>query len=446
MSELSLQEGIDQAGSPMRLKWKTEAPAAIVPVVSPEFSGWDKEQAAWRESAALFEMSHHMSDLFIEGPDSTRMLAVVSVNDYRNFAIGQAKQLIAVTHEGHLVNDGVLLREGAEKYTLTGNPASINWVRYHAQAGGYNVSFSLDPDSRTRGNDTPTLFRFQVQGPRALDVVERAFGGSLPKMKFFHSEMLALDGHPVRALRHGMSGKPGYEFIGQWKDGKAIKEKLLRAGEDFGLAQVGGKAYYTNGIESGWLPRPTPGIFTSPELADYRRFLSLKSPEGQVPLYGSYFSENIEDYYISPYELDYGRLINFDHDFIGRDALQRAKDNCRRVKVTLAFNTEDVRKVMGSDPGYLLRYPRDRVEIGSKLVGMSLYAGHIGPLKTVLSLALIDKEYSAAGTEVSVVWGMHPGPGASADAHEALPRIRAVVHPAPYDAHARTEYRSKALT
>ena len=34
-------------------------------------------------------------------------------------------------------------------------------------------------------------------------------------------------------------------------------------------------------------------------------------------------SNNIEDYYMTPYELGYGPFVKFDHDFIGREALEK---------------------------------------------------------------------------------------------------------------------------
>jgi vanillate/3-O-methylgallate O-demethylase len=60
---------------------------------------------------------------------------------------------------------------------------------------------------------------------------------------------------------------------------------------------------------------------------------------------------------------------------------------------------------------------------------------------TILALTLIDNEFAAPGTEVTVVWGEDPGPGTDTDADLGFPSIRATVAPAPYDAHARTLYR-----
>ena len=70
---------------------------------------------------------------------------------------------------------------------LTGIPAAQNWVKYHGEQGGYDVAFATDPSSAFRGGNDPWQFRYQVQGPRARDLVETVFGGPLPPAKFFHT-------------------------------------------------------------------------------------------------------------------------------------------------------------------------------------------------------------------------------------------------------------------
>jgi len=441
MTTPSLQDGIDKAGSPIKLLWKPNPPLQTVPVVQPEFEGWAREQHAYEDGVILYDLCHHMNDLFIDGPDAMKLLQAVSANDYEKFAIGQAKQFVPVTKNGDIITDGILMRMGEGSFILSGVPASQTWVRYHADRGGYDVTYSANADSANRKEGPPAMFRYQVQGPRAMEVVERVLGAAPPNVKFFHSEEVTIAGRKLRAFRHGMAGQPGFELLGQWEDNDVVKQALLDAGEPSGIVQVGGLAYYTNGIESGWIPTPTPGIYSDPELEDYRKFVSLFSYEGQKPMHGSFYSDDIADYYVSPYELGYGRSIAFNHDFIGREALEKAKDSYRRKRVTLVYNADDVKKVMG-DPGYLLRYPRDRVEIDGELVGLAMYTANFPAHGTLLSLALVDKQHAEPGTEVMIAWGEHPGAGAPADAHKAFPRIRATVQPSPYDQVARTSYRA----
>jgi vanillate/3-O-methylgallate O-demethylase len=440
MKPQSLQAAIDAAGSPMKVVWKPNAKAWEVPVIAPEYVGWRQEQLAWREGVALSDLSHHMWDLWIEGPDALRLLMDYSANNYENFVVGQAKQFVPVSARGHLITDGILMRDATERFNLSGVPASQSWIRYQGETGGYDVEMKVDPDSGLRKEGEPILFRYQVQGPQALALTEAMFGGPLPQTKFFHSTPVELGGRTFRAFRHGMAGMPGYEFIGDWRDGAFVKEAILKTGEAFGLVHVGGKAYYTNGIESGWIPTPTPGVFSDPELASYREWLSVFSYEGQKPLHGSFYSDDIEDYYVSPFELGYGKSIVLDRDYCGRDALALAKDTHRRRKVTLVFDKAEVARVFGS-PDYLNTYGRYRVEANGEMVGMTFQTGLIGPLDTVLSLALVDADFAEPGTQLDFVWGEHPGPGTAPEAHEAFPRARVTVAASPFNEHARTSYR-----
>lgn len=441
MNTPSLQDGIDKAGSPMRLLWRPDAPLHQVPVVPPEFDGWRKEQAAWLNGVAFSDLSHHMSNLFIEGPDAVRLLSAVCANDFEKFAVGQAKQFIPVTPEGKIVMDAILFRTEEEKFNLVGGAAAHNWVQYHGQKGNYNVKFQFDPTSAFRNGKPPVQFRFQIQGPRAGEVVERALGSPLPQMKFFHFKEVTIGGSRVYAFRHGMNAQSGCEIFGDWEQGGAVRDALLKAGEPSGIVRVGGMAYFTNALESGWIPQPLPGIYTSPALEDYRRYLGLFSFEGKFPIKGSYFSENIEDYYISPWELGYGRSISFNHDFIGREALEREQETFKRTRVTLVWNPEDVDRIFGADHGYIRDNVRNRVEIGSKMVGIEMLQAFLDPYGTILSLALLDKEHSTPGTEVNVVIGDHPAFSGGAP---NFSYVKATVQPSPYTEYARKQYRAES--
>ncbi len=438
---VSLQQGIDQAGSAVQLLWKPGAPPWKPPIVDDEYAGWAAEQAAWRQTVTISDLSYHMSDTFLRGSGAVKLLSDVSANNLESFAIGQAKQFIPVAADGNIITDGILLREGEESYVLSGVPGAQNWVTYHAAAGGYDVEFEMDGSMEFRFGEQPRLFRLQVQGPAALDLVAKAFGGPIPETKFFHSTPVSLGGREFRALRHGMAGQPGYEFIGPYEHHDAVKEALQAAGEGLDLVLVGALSYATNGIESGWIPTPTPAIYTDPSLADYRQKLGVFTYEGQNPLYGSFYSDDITDYYTSPWELGYGRSISFGHDFIGREALERAKDEQRRTKVTLEFDRDDVQRVLGDTNAYLNHYGRNRIEVDGQLIGTTFQAARIAPVGTVLALSLIDRDHAAPGTAVEVIWGQHPGHGTAPDADLGFERIRATVQPAPYNEYARTGYR-----
>src|SRR3989304_1317336 len=86
---------------------RTSLTAAFIP---PEFSNWRDEQRAWREAAVLFDLSHHMPEMLLRGPDAFRLLEGLGINSLANFSTDRAKQFVASTPRGHVIGDCVIYR------------------------------------------------------------------------------------------------------------------------------------------------------------------------------------------------------------------------------------------------------------------------------------------------------------------------------------------------
>jgi hypothetical protein len=130
--------------------------------------------------------------------------------------------------------------------------------------------------------------------------------------------------------------------------GGSTEHALLAAGEEFGLRRGGALACYTGSIESGYMAPPTSAVYTREHMKAYREWLPGDGYEGTLSICGSYRSEDIEDYYVTPYDFGYGHLVRFDRDFIGRSALEQVADHSHRKKVWLRWNDEDVARVYAS--------------------------------------------------------------------------------------------------
>ena len=454
MSHQSLEELLQATGNPVDLVRNSQIGPYVYPKVPAEFSNWRDEQVAWRETCALFDQSHHMTDLYIEGPDVIRLLSDLGVNTFKNFAVNKAKQFVACNEDGYVIGDGILFYHSENRVSLVGRPSAHNWVQFHAETGDYDVR--LERDERTAANPTGKrrLYRFQTQGPTALEVLAKAHGGPLPEIKFFNIGDLTIGGHGVRALRHGMSGAPGMELFGPWEEGEDVRAALVEAGEEFGLKQVGSRVYATNTLESGWIPCPLPAVFTGDSMKAYREWLPANWYEGTGSLGGSYYSNDIRDYYLTPHDLGYWPFVKFDHDFVGRAALETMAEPKRR-KVTLAWNGDDVAEAMGT----LLRkgddlaakyidlplsnystWPNDKVLQNGEMVGVSTFSGYSYNERSMLSLAILDLDVEI-GSEVVLVWGEEGGGSRKpvVERHTQA-EIRAIVSPCPYSDVARTTY------
>jgi vanillate/3-O-methylgallate O-demethylase len=453
MTPKSLEDALQAVGSAVELARNSQLGPYVYPAVPSEFTNWREEQMAWRDTCALFNQSHHMTDLYLEGPDVIRLLSDLGVNTVANAGVGKAKQFVACNQDGYVIGDAILFFLEEERVSLVGRPSAHNWVQYHAETGGYDVR--IERDERTAANPTGRrkLYRYQVQGPTALQVLEKATGGPLPEIPFFNMGELTIAGCTVRALHHGMSGAPGRELFGPWEDGEQVRAAIVEAGRDLGLRQVGSRAYATNTLESGWIPCPLPAVFTGDEMKAYREWLPADWYEGTGSLGGSYYSDDIADYYLTPWDLGYGGFVKFDHDFVGREALERMAGSPRRRKVTLAWNAEDVARAMATlfedgDPAKYIdlplsnyaTWPYDRVMVDDELVGVSTFSGYSYNERSLLSLAVVDNDVQI-GNEVTLIWGEEGGGSHRpvVERHKQV-EIRAIVSPCPYSEVARTSY------
>jgi glycine cleavage system aminomethyltransferase T len=453
MSSQSLQDLLDAVGNPVELVRNSQIGPYVYPKVPGEFTNWRDEQHAWRETCCLFDQSHHMTDLTIKGPDALKLLEATGVNSFATFAVDKAKQFVAVNYDGYVIGDAILFFLDENTLSLVGRPSAHNWVQFHGETGDYDVTF--ERDERSAVNPTGRrLYRFQVQGPTANEVLKKVNGGSLPEIKFFNMGELTIGGHKVRALHHGMSGVPGLELFGPWAEGDDVRAAIVEAGKEFGLAQVGSRVYATNTLESGWIPCPLPAVFTGDDLKSYREWLPAQGYEGTGSLGGSFYSNDIRDYYLTPWDLGYGSFVRYDHDFTGREALEKMGEP-KRKKVTLAWNGEDVARAMGTmfqkenRAKYIdlplsnySTWPNDKILKDGKMVGVSTFSGYSSNESSMLSLAIVNAEQAEPGTEVTLIWGEENG-GSDKPVVErhVQTEIRAIVSPVPYAEVVRASYR-----
>ena len=457
MTTQSLEQKIKETGDPVTMLRNSQAGAYVFPI-APEFSNWRDEQEAWRKTAILFDQSYHMTDLYVQGPDTVRLLSDLGVNSFQGFKRDKAKQFVACNHDGYVIGDGVLFALEDDKVVLVGRPPISNWVHFNAVTGGYNVK--VERDERSLANPMQRkLYRFEVQGPNAWKILEKVHGGPIPDIKFFAMGEINIAGRKVRCLKHGMSGAPGLELWGPKEEGDEIRATLLEAGKEFGLRAGGARAYSTVAIESGWVPSPMPAIYTGEKLRPYREWLTANSFEANASLGGSMVSDNIEDYYLTPYDLGYGGFTKFDHDFIGRAALEKMAGKPHRKKVTLTWNSNDVirifstmflaenrAKYMDMPASHYATLPYDKIMVDGKQVGISTYPVYTANGRVWISLSMVDADFSATGTEVTVVWG-EPDGGSSKPVVErhVQTTVRATVGPCPFSDEARISYRPHEL-
>lgn len=453
----SLEDKLNAAGNPATMMYEAQTGRYAFPIAS-EFTHWIEEQRAWREGVALMDQSYHMTDLYVKGPDTIRLLSDLAVNSFAGFGRSKAKQLVCCNHDGYLIGDAIVFGLEDDEVNIVGRPTLPNWVQFHAETGDYDVTVTRDQRSLDDPNKPRLTYRFELQGPKAIELLEELNEGGELVTKFFNMGEIKIAGCIARTLCHGMGGAKGLEFWGPYEDREMVLARVLELGAKYGLRRVGSRAYASAAAESGWVPSPLPAVYTGDKMRPYREWLADNSFEAISTIGGSFKSDDVEDYYLNPWDLDYGRVVKFDHDFIGREALEKMAEQPQRKKMTLVWNREDVAainaglmddnelptKYMEMPAAHYAAHPYDRVEVDGTLVGFSITPAYSANERAWISLAILEPGIAEVGTEVVVTWG-EPGGGSSKPTVERhrQSKVRAVVQPWPIHSAARAEYRNQ---
>ena len=355
-----------------------------------------------------------------------------------------------------------MFHHAENEFNLVGRAPTVNWVQFHAETGGCNVEVApRRPLALDTGGKAVIRrhYRFQVQGPNAAKILEKLNGGPIPDVKFFHMDAINIKGRKVRALRHGMAGAPGLEIWGPYEQmARRSATAIVEAGKEFGLVQVGARAYATNTLESGWIPSPLPAVYTGEKMKKYREWLPANGYEATGSLGGSFVSNNIEDYYVTPYELGYGivRQVRprLHRPRSAREEVQGAASQEGDVRVERRRRDEGCARRMFTPGAEHYKYidlplsnyassSYDKVMKGGKIVGLSMFSGISYNEQSMLSLGIVDPDIKV-GDELTLVWGEENGGSKkiTVERHKQT-EIRVTVGTVPYGQMARETYRPK---
>lgn len=391
-----------------------------------EFTDWMDESMSWKENVNIGDWSF-LWECWFRGPDVEKLFSDYSTLSFQKFEIGQSKHCIHCNKDGKVIHEGILSKFGENEYLLFGR--GCFWMKYNLEKGNYNVT-AQDDD----------WFNLQVAGPYSIKLLEEVSGAKLRDIKYMHQVKIEINGRWMYALRQGMSGEPGYELVGphEWKD--EIIEALMKAGGKYGVRRLGGRTVFINHLEACFptiITDYVPAMF-SPDLADYLETFKTKMGPSftTINLYGSYEGEDISEYYRSPIELGWKYAVKFDHDFLGREALEKEAAEPGRTIRTLVWNSDDVVAVYASmfqkgDHYDFIEMPRylrggmyvDKIMKDGKLVGTTSSYGYSYYFRQMICLAVLDLDQAQIGNEVKIIWG---APG------HPQKEIRATVAQAPY--------------
>ena len=361
----------------------------------------------------------------IYGPDAVKLLNKVCVNrDFAKLKIGKSRHAILCHEGGQMLADGVLLRKDENRYRSY-------WLApvlaYYVDTMGMDV----------KGEWVFDEFFIQLDGPRSLEIAEAAANCDIHDLKFAQNKEVTIAGKNVVIHRLGMSECLAYELHGRSEDVEDVYEALLEAGQDKGIRQLGQAAYCRNHTSGGY---PNQGIHFWYAYMKDEGFVNyvkaINNPFFNMYIAGYPFAGSAADDYnnglVTPFDIKWGYLVNFDHDFIGKEALLEASQKNAKTVVTLEWDAagvgaafakqfeghpvdprDDISPVGdGADTMFATGFPLinlSKVMDGDKQVGVAVGRTHDYYYNTMVSLAYIDPAYDEVGKALTVIWGNTPG-------------------------------------
>lgn len=404
----------------------------------PEYTGWADEQMSWKTDCYLGDWTNSLNEMWVSGSDAIEFFKAFNSNSFEKFGVGKAKHYMMCNEKGQIVAEGVLMRLSEEQFVFQSN-VFYAYYQYCTNRERFpNLTVEVPEPYPYCGSMKleAKLFKFQLQGPKALAHTEKVTGQDLKDVKFMNFVPVKILGYDCIALRQGMSGEIGFEIQGPIEHAQEIYDYIFREGEEFGCRRLGTRTSMINHLEACY---PTGAMHFAPAVDE--GYEQWQRDAGMEPFYpamsGSYDGE-YEYLTCNPYELNWAMCVKFDHEFQGRKALEDVVDSVKRKVVTLELNSEDMIEIYASlfdtenEPYEVMELPMtpnfamqaDKIlDMDGNLIGFATDPGYSIYFRKILSLSVIEKPFDKPGTEVQVLWG---APG------KRQKLIRATVAPAPY--------------
>jgi aminomethyltransferase len=314
-----------------------------------QYDGVKEEHLRTRQKVGLFDVSH-MGEIRVRGPQSLATLQWLTTNDVAKLKAGEAQYSLFPNESGGIVDDLIVYCvEPGKDYLLCVNASNTD----------KDVAFVL---AHNRGaevvNESAHWGQIAVQGPRAIELLERAISPEVAAIGPFAFRELAFAGSRVLVARTGYTGEDGAEVFVPWEKTAELWRALLEKGADLGAGPVGLGARDT-----------------------------LRT-EMKYSLYGHEIDDST-----SPYEAGLGWVVKpGKKDFVGKGLILAAREAGLKRKL-IGFELVD-RGI--AREGYSL-FSFDRKEIGK------VTSGTMSPsLGVSVGIAYVDLEHASEGAEFNV--------------------------------------------
>ena len=338
------------------------------------------------------------------GPDAAKLLSDCSINNVYKWKSGRCKHLVALTPDGLVANHALFFKDGDDCFRTTAG-CSVPYIMA-LQNRNYQCEYTSRP-----------VFIFQLSGPLSLTILEKVTKSSLRDVKFLDFRPIRIPGidAELEICRIGMSGTLAYEVHGAAEIGPEVYDAIYQIGKPMGMKRMGWKDYTVNHTFGGF-----PQMTVNFEISLYQDPEFVASAPFQMECRGSVDPKDLRARFRTPVECDWAWMAKFDHDFVGREALEKEIADPKRKLVTLEFNADDLADVYRSqftdEPYKYMDMPcadpqpagghQDYVtDKDGRIIGISADPTYSSHFHTMISHAILDVGEVEEGREVFVQWG-----------------------------------------
>jgi len=324
-----------------------------------DFGGWAMpvqytnvidEHKATRNAAGLFDICH-MGEIEVKGPQALDLLQLVLTRNLADQEIGQVKLSALLNYEGGIIDDLTVYKMAKDSYMLVTNATTKDrdwqWIKSIQRNKGFDCNLK-DISNKTG--------KLDLQGPRTEEILQTLTSDNLKNLRFYHFFESHVSGIPSIISRSGYTGEDGFEIYAAADKIGDIWDKFMAGGEKWGMKPAGLGARDTLRLEAGMM------------------------------LNGQDMSETI-----TPLQVPYSWLIDWNKEFIGSAVLKAQKNSGIKKKIAgLEMTGRGIAR-----HGYKV-FDREK-EIGV------VTSGTFSPtLNKAIGLAFIDIAFSAPETEISI--------------------------------------------
>ena len=322
-----------------------------------EFAGWSMplrfaselaEHRAVRTAGGLFDLSH-MAQLEVAGPAAAASLDRSLVGVVSGLAVGRARYTVLAAPSGGILDDVIVYRLAPSEFLVIANAVNRLVVTDALAARAADTGVAVVDRTAHRA-------LIAIQGPVAAPVLEAISDVDVGALRYFGIALGTVAGAPVLVARTGYTGEDGFELSLPADSAVRVWRAILEAGAPLGVVPCGLASRDTLRLEAG------------------------------MPLYGRELTRET-----TPYDVGLGRLVDLDHEFVGRQALaDRAARGGGQTLVGLRGEGRRAARAGGA------------VLLGDRRVG-TVSSGALSPtLGRPIALAHAHASVAAPGTKLSV--------------------------------------------